>query len=132
MTKNNPADKLKEKIFDVLSSDETIRSKLPKMYLEGPQTTIFPYLVMGDCNNTEEENSIRIKLDIHVWSDKPNQLEVKDIIEAVDYTVNTMDLGDISENIIFLRLNSAGIVRQWNEQGSLYRGRLSYAVLIDK
>ena len=57
-------------------------------------------------------------------------MQVKELMERVDGVLDKADLSLVGFALVTLRLQNAGVVRQWNEEGSLYRGRLTYNALV--
>lgn len=126
--------KLQEAVFSALSGDETITEQLAGIYDEPPADARYPYLAMGDTNITvqdlKDRDGAQINFDITLWSDEPSQMQVKELMAHTDAVLHDTDLSLNGFDIVYLRLSSAGVIRQWNEQGSLYRGRLSYSALV--
>ena len=126
--------RLQEAVFEVLSKDETLAAQVAGIYDEPPADAPFPYLAMGDTNVTiqdlKDRDGAQITFDVTLWSDEPSQMQVKELMAHTDAALHHTDLPLVGFDLVYLRLVSAGVVRQWNEQGSLYRGRLSYSALV--
>ncbi len=126
--------RLQEAVFRALAEDDTLKAHFEGIYDEPPVAAAFPYLAMGDTSisvqDLKDRDGAQINFDITVWSDQPSQMQVKELMELVDKVLHHADLPIVGYDMVYLRLANGGIVRQWNEQGSLYRGRLSYGALI--
>jgi len=126
--------KLQEAIFAALKADAGLGFMLAGLYDEAPANAAYPYLAMGETNlrNTglKDTSGSTITFDLTVWSSQPSQMQVKELMAAVDTSLEAADITLPGHDLITLRMVSASTVRQWSEAGSLYRGRLSYSALI--
>jgi len=117
-------------VLAALKADAVLGFMLAGIYDEAPKDASYPYLAMGETNLRNADTSgISIMFDLMLWSDEKSQMRVKELMAAVD---TSLEAADISLEVITLRLVSASTVRQWSEAGSLYRGRLSYDAKITR
>lgn len=125
---------LQEAVFAALSEDDSLQANLTGVYDEAPLEASYPYVAMGDTNlrpsDVKDRDGAQISFDITVWSNEPSQMQVKELMETVNGVLDKADLPLVGHSLITLRLQNAGVVRQWNEEGSLYRGRLTYSALV--
>ncbi|MCK0068039.1 DUF3168 domain-containing protein [Kordiimonas laminariae] len=126
--------RLQEAVFHALKHDETVSAQMCGIYDEPPTGARFPYLVMGDTNiavqDLKDREGVQITFDVTLWSDEPSQMQVKELMAHTDAVLHEADLALVGFDLVYLRLANGGVIRQWNEQGSLYRGRLSYSALV--
>ena len=126
--------KLQEAVFTALAADADLSATLTGVYDEAPVGASYPYVAMGDTslrpNDLKDRDGAQISFDITVWSNEPSQMQVKELMAVADAVLHRVDLPIVGHDLVTLRLQNAGIVRQWNEEGSLYRGRLTYSALL--
>ena len=128
------AAKLQEAVFAALSADAGLGFMLTGLYDEAPSEAKYPYLAMGETNlrdaRLKDTGGATITFDLMIWSAEASQMQVKELMAAVDASLEAADISLVGHDLITLRLVSASTVRQWSEAGSLYRGRLSYSALV--
>lgn len=126
--------KLQEAVYAALAADEALSLRLSGVYDQPVTGASYPYLMMGDTNmaqnSVKDIEGVRISFDILLWSDEPSQMEVKELMALADAVLHENDLSVVGADLVQLRLQNAGVMRQFNEQGSLYRGRLSYSATL--
>lgn len=126
--------KVQEAVFSILDADTTLGLKLTGVYDQPPETAAFPYLSMGDTNvsvtDLKDRSGVRLNFEVSLWSDEPSQMQVKELMADVDAVLHRNNVQVLGFDTLPMRLLNANIVRQYNEAGSLYRGRLSYSVLV--
>ena len=126
--------RLQEAVFAALTEDETLSALLSGIYDEVPVAAKYPYVAMGDTNirpaDLKDINGAQISFDLTIWSNEPSQMQVKELLAATDQVIDKAALQLIGYDLVRLRLQNAGVVRQWSEHGSLYRGRLTYSALV--
>jgi len=128
------APKFQEGVFSALSADPDLSLMLAGLYDEAPAGARYPYLAMGETSLAEgdlkDRRGGKLVFDLFLWSDEASQMQVKELMAATDKVMQAADISVLDHDLITLRLVSASVVRQWNEAGSLYRGRLSYSALL--
>jgi len=126
--------KLQEAVFAALQADTGLGFMLSGIYDEAPAEASYPYLAMGETNlrdgRLKDTSGSTISFDLMVWSAEASQMQVKELMAAVDTSLGGANISLVGYDLITLRLVSASTVRQWSEEGSLYRGRLSYSALV--
>ena len=126
--------KLQEAVFAALTADTGLGLLLTGFYDEAPAQARYPYLAMGETNlrdtRLKDTAGATISFDLMIWSAEASQMQVKELMAAVDDSLSAADITLVGHDLITLRLVSASTVRQWSEAGSLYRGRLSYSALV--
>ncbi|MEX0299197.1 MAG: DUF3168 domain-containing protein [Kordiimonas sp.] len=126
--------RLQEAVFEALKEDADLQVHLSGIYDEAPITAAYPYIAMGDTNilpnDLKDRDGAQISFDLTLWSTEPSQMQVKELMEKTDRVLDKAELTLIGYDLVTLRLQNAGVVRQWNEEGSLYRGRLTYSALV--
>lgn len=125
---------LQEAIFGALKNDGALNVMLSGVYDEAPAGAAYPYVAMGETSaregNLKATSGAEISFDLFVWSDEASQMQVKELMAAVETSLEEADLSIPGYDLITLRLASASSVKQWSEAGSLYRGRMSYSALV--
>ena len=97
-------------------------------YNKPPEGAKYPYANVGPVVATSSQTTpSRLLLEVTVWSNSESQLQVKELMGQVDNALST-SLTVAQFDIIVVHLCSAGVVRQWYADGSLFRGRLTYAI----
>jgi len=128
------ATQLQEAIFAALNADAAIGFMLAGIYDEAPQEAAYPYLSMGESRfrnaGLKGTSGAEVNFDLIIWSNDPGQMQVKELMTAVETSLESAELTLSGHDLATLRLESATCVRQWNEAGSLYRGRLAYSALV--
>ena len=126
--------KLQEAVFAALSGDEELQVCLNGIYDEAPVAATYPYLTMGETNHQpsdlKDRDGAQISFGLLLWSNEASQMQVKELMAKVDETLSGKALDLVSYDMISLRLQNASVVRQWTEEGSLYRGRLTYSATV--
>ena len=126
--------KLQEAVFAALTADAGLGLLLTGFYDEAPADARYPYLAMGETNlrdnRLKDTAGATISFDVMIWSAEASQMQVKELMAAVDDSLSAADITLVGHDLITLRLVSASTVRQWSEAGSLYRGRLSYRAVL--
>ena len=126
--------RLQEAVFTALAENTDLQADVSAVYDEAPIDAAYPYIAMGDTNlrpsDLKDRDGAQISFDITIWSNEPSQMQVKELMERVDGVLDKADLSLVGFALVTLRLQNAGVVRQWNEEGSLYRGRLTYNALV--
>ncbi|MFC3051653.1 DUF3168 domain-containing protein [Kordiimonas pumila] len=126
--------RLQEAVFAALAAATSLSALVTGVYDEAPTGASYPYAAMGGTNlqpnDLKDRDGASISFDIILWSKEPSQLEVKELMAEVDRVLDKAALGVVGYSLVSLRLQSAAVTRQWNEDGSLYRGRLTYAALV--
>ncbi len=126
--------KLQEAIFAALQGDAALGYDLTGIYDEAPADARYPYLAMGETSirsgDLKDTSGAVINFDLMLWSDEASQMQVKELMATTDSALQNTDISLPGYDLVTLRLQSAGTVRQWSEAGSLYRGRLSYSALV--
>lgn len=125
---------LQEAVFAALKNDGVLNALFSGVYDEAPAGSAYPYVAMGETNAREggvkATSGAEISFDLLVWSDEPSQMQVKELMAAVETSLEEADLSLPGFDLITLRLTSATVVKQWNEAGSLYRGRMGYSAVV--
>ena len=128
--------RLQEAVFRALTEDENFTDRVNGIYDEVPLDARCPYLAMGDTqirpSDLKDRDGAQISFDVTLWSKEPSQIQVKELMAEADRVLDKADLLVVGYDLITLRLQNAGVVRQWNEEASLYRGRLTYSALVYK
>jgi len=126
--------KLQEAIFNILKTDENLSLVLAGVYDEAPAEARYPYLAMGETSfrndSLKDISGATVSFDLMVWSNEASQMQVKELMAAVEESLNGAAISLVGHDLVTLRLVSASTIRQWSEAGSLYRGRLGYSALI--
>ncbi len=126
--------RLQEAVYTALAADDNLSALLRGVYDEPPVGAAYPYAALGDTNisvnDLKDRDGAQVNFEVTVWSNEPSQMQVKELMAEVDRVLHRADIPLVGFDLVYLRLASAGVVRQWNENGSLYRGRLSYSALI--
>jgi len=126
--------RLQEAVYTALGADTDLTAVLNGIYDEAPTAAKYPYLAMGDTtvrpSDLKDRDGAQISFDITLWSNEPSQMQVKELMAVADKVLHRADVPIVGHDLVTLRLQSAGVVRQWNEEGSLYRGRLTYSALV--
>lgn len=124
------ADVLQAGVYHALQSDETLPLRVSGVYDQPPSGANYPYIAMGDATASTNDVKLRrgtsITFDIHIWSAENSQMQVKELMHHVDDVLHnaSLDLGVF--DLVSLRFVSSGIARQFNQEGTLFRGRLTY------
>jgi hypothetical protein len=128
------AHKVQEAVYAALTTDENLTVALSGIFDQPPTDAAFPYLAMGETNyspqRTKSVDSGRINFSLIVWSDEQSQMETKELMAQIDTVLQAAELAVIGFDLLELRLQNASVMRQFNEQGSLYKGRLTYAITV--
>lgn len=128
------AHKLQEAIFALLQQNETLSLKLAGIYDEPVRDAVYPYVSMGRTTiasrDVKDLSGDMVSFDLLTWSNQPTQMEVKELMADVDDAVRSNLPAVIGSDIIHLNRTGASIDRQFTSLGTLYRGRLSYNVLM--
>lgn len=126
--------KLQEAVFALLSADTTLGLKLTGIYDQPPQNAQHPYISFSDTTlqpaDLKDRQGTRVNFDIAVWSDEPSQMEAKELMADVNTLLHHSKPVLDGFDLVEVRLINANVVRQFNEAGGLYRGRLTYSALI--
>lgn len=125
---------LQETVFAVLSADTDLNNLVTGIYDEPIDDARYPYVAMGETSlssgNLKDRDGARVSFDLMVWSDEPSQMQAKELMAKVDAAVLAQRLAVPGHDVVTTQLLSASVVRQWDERGSLYRGRLSYSAVM--
>jgi hypothetical protein len=125
-----PAAAMQSAVYDVLVADSDLSARVTGVYDEPPAGARMPYIAFGDTSitnaDTKTQGGSTVDFDVSVWSGEASQMEAKEIMAIVDSILHTADLNIVGQDLVYLRLQNAGVVRQFRATGSLYRGRLSY------
>jgi hypothetical protein len=117
-------------VYDALVADSDLSARVTAIYDEPPAGARMPYIAFGDTSITSADTKTlagsTVDFDVSVWSGEASQMEAKEIMAVVDSILHTADLNITGQDLVYLRLQNAGVVRQFRATGSLYRGRLSY------
>ncbi|UTW56188.1 DUF3168 domain-containing protein [Kordiimonas sp. SCSIO 12610] len=117
-------------VYDALMADSDLSARITGIYDEPPAGARMPYIAFGDTSitvaDTKTLEGSTVDFDVSVWSGDMGQMEAKEIMALVDSILHTADLHIQGQDLVYLRLQNAGVVRQFRATGSLYRGRLSY------
>lgn len=128
------AHKLQEVIFDALVSNTDLNERVSAIYDQVTPNASYPYVAMGETSMVplpvKDRSGSRVTFDVVVWSSEPSQMEVKELMALVDKVLHDGSPEGIGFELVQIRLQNAGVVRQFNEEGSLYRGRLTYVAVI--
>lgn len=126
--------RLQEAVFSALQADEDLSFLVSGIYDEAPLEAAYPYVTMGETslrpNDLKDRDGAQVNFDILVWSNEASQMQVKELMATLDQILDKASLPLVGFDLVTLRLQNASVVRQWNEEGSLYRGRLSYSALV--
>lgn len=128
------ADILQAGVYAALQADEALPLRVSGIYDQPPSGSKYPYIAMGDAtastNNVKGRRGTSITFDIHIWSAENSQMQVKELMHHIDEVLHDvpMDLGNFE--LVSLRFVSSGVIRQFNQEGMLFRGRLTYQALI--
>ncbi len=128
------AHQLQVAVFEALAADTALSARLTGVYDEPPAEARYPFLAFGETNVREnglkDRDGVTINFDVFLWSAEASQMEVKELMALADKVLHSAGLLVQGHDLITLKMISAGVIRQFNEQGSLYRGRLSYSALL--
>ena len=121
-------------IFDALKGDDTLGFLLAGVYDEAPVGARYPYVSMGETSfrdgSLKTTSGVQVTFNLFVWSAEASQMEAKELMAAVETSLEEAEMTVPGFDLVTLRLDSANVIRQWSEAGSLYRGRLSYSALL--
>jgi hypothetical protein len=121
---------LQSAVYDALVADDNLQNRIAGVYDEPPAGARMPYVAFGDTSitnaDTKSHEGAMVDFDVSIWSGEASQMEAKEIMALVDKVLHTADLDIEGQDLIYLRLQNAGVIRQFRSTGSLYRGRLSY------
>ncbi|WP_262694481.1 DUF3168 domain-containing protein [Kordiimonas aquimaris] len=125
---------LQEVVFAALTSDITLSQRVHGIYDQPITDAAFPYVAMGETSIApglvKDRVGARITFEIIVWSNEPSQMEAKELMAIVDNVFVGGELETLAFDLLQIRLQNASVVRQFNEEGSLYRGRMSYTAQV--
>lgn len=125
---------LQEVVYAALTSDAMLSQRVDGIYDQPLTGAAFPYIAMGDTNITpglvKDRAGSRITFEIVVWSNEASQMEAKELMTIVDNVFAGGELETLAFDLVQIRLQNASVVRQFNEEGSLYRGRMSYTAQV--
>jgi len=123
---------LQEAVYAALIANSDLTTKVTGVYDEPPIGARMPYISFGDTSlsnaDTKSEAGMIIDFDVSVWSGEESQMQAKELMALVDADLHTADLNIDGHGLAYLRLQNAGVTRQYRPTGSLYRGRLSYQI----
>ena len=126
-------DVLQEQVFSSLTADSDLMNRITAVYDQAPASVGFPFITFSETNiqpsNVKQRNGNQVSMVINVWSKEPSQMEVKEIMAAVDTVLNQLQLAPNAHyEPLEMQLGSASVQRQFNEAGPMYVGRLVYSV----
>lgn len=125
---------VQEAVFAALATDEALKTVLTGLYDEAPEGARYPYLTMGDtsasANGLKDRAGAQISFSVALWSNEPGQMQVKELMEQADRVLHRGGFSVPGYELVRLDLDSASVNRQWVEEGSLYKGTLSYSVQV--
>lgn len=125
------AHQLQQAIFALLSADAGLKARLTGIYDEPPFGARPPYVAFGETQlrdtGVKGRDGATISFDITVWSAEPSQMEAKELMALVDGLVAGAKPDVPGFELVDITLQSASVVTQFSEAGSLYRGRLNYS-----
>lgn len=125
---------LQEVVYAALSSDAKLSQRVGGIYDQPVTEASFPYIAMGDTNITpglvKDRTGGRITFEIVIWSKEPSQMETKELMAIADNVFAGGELETLAFDLVQIRLQNASVVRQFNEEGSLYRGRMNYTAVV--
>jgi len=128
------AHKLQEVVYAALTAETALSQRVSGIYDQPVTGATFPYVAMGDTtilpSTVKDRSGGRITFDVLVWSNEPSQMEAKDLMALVDNVFAQSAIEADAFDLVQIRLQNAGVVRQFNEEGSLYRGRMSYSAVV--
>ena len=128
------AHKLQEVVYAALAADTLLMQRVTGVYDQPITGAAFPHVMMGDTTMSpgavKDRHGARITFDILIWSNEPSQMETKELMALVDDVFQGNAMKADTFELVQIRLQNAGVVRQFNEEGSLYRGRLSYSATV--
>ncbi|UNB45560.1 DUF3168 domain-containing protein [Staphylococcus coagulans] len=101
------------KLYNKLLDDPIINKLVGGRVFDSVQTdAVYPYIVVGESNVTNNESSTTMRetvgIVIHVYSQKMNQYEVKNILSAIAYVLNRPISIDDYE-FIYSRIDSQAV-----------------------
>jgi len=125
---------VQEAVFSALIADTALQERLTGIYDEAPSEARYPYLTMGDTNASTNDlkdiTGAQISFNIALWSNEPSQMQVKELMEHTDKILHRSKLIIVGYDLLTLQLQTASVTRQWIEEGSLYKGILSYTAQV--
>ncbi len=123
---------LQQAIFQRLANDETVSALLTGIHDEVPEGAAPPYLTLGETGmegaDLKDIPATVVTFSLFILSDEPGQMQVKDLMAAVDACLGRFVPEFPGAKCGELTLAGAGVTRQVTENGSRYRGRLAYRV----
>ena len=122
--------KLQEAVYEILATSQTLGLKVTGVFDQPTKEARFPYVAMSEtsasASSLKDRLGTSITFAVTVWSDEQSQMEVKELMADVDTVLNDQTPDLVGLDSLNLRLLNANIVRQFNDQGALYRGQLVY------
>jgi len=126
------SDRLQQVLFRHLEADEGLVAQLTGIYDEMPEDAALPCLTMGETTmegaNLKDISGTTITFTLFILSDEPGQMQVKELMGAVDACLHRFAPMVPGARAGELTLAGAGVTRLSTENGSRYRGRMAYRV----
>ncbi|NVJ71380.1 MAG: DUF3168 domain-containing protein [Alphaproteobacteria bacterium] len=130
------ASQLQQAVFSLLKADGALSGRVTGIYDEPPADARPPYVAFGEGQvadaSVKDRAGATIRFDVQVWSGEASQMDAKEIMALVDQVLGGSTPPVPGFDVTEIRLQSATVVRQFSESGSLYRGRLSYSARVFK
>jgi hypothetical protein len=125
-------DRLQQTVYRRLETEERLATQLAGIYDEVPEGAALPCLTMGETTmegaDLKDIAGTNITFTLFILSDEPGQMQVKELMAAVDECLNRFVPAVPGARAGELMLTNAGVTRQFTENGSRYRGRMAYRV----
>ncbi len=125
------AHQLQQAVFAILIADAGLKARVTGVYDEPPFGARPPYVAFGETQlrdtGVKGRRGSTISFDVTVWSAEPSQMEAKELMALVDGLLSGSSPDVPGHEVVEIKLNSASVITQFSEAGSLYRGRLNYS-----
>lgn len=129
-----PASRLQQAVYALLKDNKALSARLQGIHDEPPHDGSLPYLSLGDTrlteNSVKDRRGMTISLEVNLWTGGHSQMEVKDLVALADEALTGMVPDVPGFSLLPLMLKGVSFVRQFGENGSLYRGRLAYDAIV--
>jgi len=124
------ADKLQEAVFAVLTADASLSAAVTAGYDEPPTDAKYPFWSLGGTDmtgvGTKSKDAVTVSFDVDVWSGEESQMQAKELLGLVDAAIKASPPASLDVQILDTVLVTAGVIRQSDETGRFYRGRITY------
>jgi hypothetical protein len=122
---------LQQAVFAALSADTAVHALIAdRLYDAVPRGAAFPYVVIGDAEETAAATEEEHTLSLHIWSRGGGHREIKTIAAAVRTALETAALAVAGHTLIDLRFSSADYARQ--SDGETTRAVLRFKAVTER